>query len=233
MGRMDVSLTDVWHSADITAASRRLLDVRKLASAMSWKRREAEKYHPNELQSHYQHSWSSAVTDLVQAVEQVAQAGPLQGRGRVEGVEAGGEGVVALLQHGLQQGQRLGQLSMPSDRIFFSRLRVFPTHSASLLDSSTTALSEPLPPETPTGDGEDLTDVDPEQAEAAGAHEAEPLQVQQGGRVLEALQPPQLLHAQDQGSLEFRCKETNQNQGLDEPAGEETLPCGGSYLYSS
>lgn len=29
---------------------------------------------------------------------------------------------------------------MPSDRIFFSRLRVFPTHSASLLDSSTTAL---------------------------------------------------------------------------------------------
>jgi len=35
MGRMDISLTDVWHSADITAASRRLLDVRKLASAMS------------------------------------------------------------------------------------------------------------------------------------------------------------------------------------------------------
>lgn len=29
---------------------------------------------------------------------------------------------------------------MPSDRIFFRRLRVFPTQSASLLDSSTTAL---------------------------------------------------------------------------------------------
>lgn len=36
MGRMEVSLTEVLHRADITAASRRLLDVRKLASAMSW-----------------------------------------------------------------------------------------------------------------------------------------------------------------------------------------------------
>ncbi len=89
---------------------------------------------------------------LVQAVEQVAEAGPLQGRSRVERVEAGGEGVVALLQHGLQQREGLTQipcgslsslvrqLSIPSDSIFFRRLRVFPTHSASLLDSSTTAL---------------------------------------------------------------------------------------------
>lgn len=29
---------------------------------------------------------------------------------------------------------------MPSERIFFSRLRVLPTHSANLLDSSTTTL---------------------------------------------------------------------------------------------
>lgn len=36
MGKMDVSFTEVLHKADITAASRRLLDVRKLASAMSW-----------------------------------------------------------------------------------------------------------------------------------------------------------------------------------------------------
>lgn len=35
MGRMDVSLTEVLQRADMTAASRRLLDVRKLASAMS------------------------------------------------------------------------------------------------------------------------------------------------------------------------------------------------------
>lgn len=39
---------------------------------------------------------------LVQAVEEVAEAGPLQGRSRVEGVEAGGESVVALLQNGFQ-----------------------------------------------------------------------------------------------------------------------------------
>lgn len=37
MGRMDVSLTEVLQRADITAARRRLLDVRKLASAISWK----------------------------------------------------------------------------------------------------------------------------------------------------------------------------------------------------
>lgn len=36
IGKMDVSFTEVLHKADITAASRRLLDVRKLASAMSW-----------------------------------------------------------------------------------------------------------------------------------------------------------------------------------------------------
>lgn len=37
MGKTEVSLTDVLHSADITAASRRLLDVRKFASWMSWR----------------------------------------------------------------------------------------------------------------------------------------------------------------------------------------------------
>lgn len=37
MGRMEVNFTDVLHSADITAASRRLLEVRKFASWMSWK----------------------------------------------------------------------------------------------------------------------------------------------------------------------------------------------------
>lgn len=36
MGKMDVSLTEVLQRADITAASKRLLDVRKFASAMSW-----------------------------------------------------------------------------------------------------------------------------------------------------------------------------------------------------
>lgn len=46
----------------------------------------------------------SAVTDLVQAVEQVTEAGPLQSRGWVKRVEAGREGVVALLQHSFQQG---------------------------------------------------------------------------------------------------------------------------------
>ncbi len=49
---------------------------------------------------------------LVQAVEQVAEAGPLQGRSRVERVEAGGEGVVALLQHGLQQREGLTQIPL-------------------------------------------------------------------------------------------------------------------------
>lgn len=49
---------------------------------------------------------------LVQAVEEVAEAGPLQGRSRVEGVEAGGESVVALLQNGFQQGQGLGQVAL-------------------------------------------------------------------------------------------------------------------------
>ncbi len=37
MGKTEVSLTDVLHNADITAASRRLLDVRKFASWMSWR----------------------------------------------------------------------------------------------------------------------------------------------------------------------------------------------------
>lgn len=48
-------------------------------------------------------TWS-VVIDLVQAVEQVTEAGPLQSRGRVERVKAGSEGVVTLLQHSFQQG---------------------------------------------------------------------------------------------------------------------------------
>lgn len=51
----------------------------------------------------------------------------------------------------------------------------------------------------PTSNGEDLTDVDPEQAKAACANKAQSLKVQQGGCVLEALQPSQLLHTQNQG----------------------------------
>lgn len=46
----------------------------------------------------------SAVTNLVQAVEQVTEAGPLQSWGWVERVEASSEGVVALLEHRFQQG---------------------------------------------------------------------------------------------------------------------------------
>lgn len=61
-------------------------------------------------------SWSTklplSLTHLVEVVEQVAEAGPLQRRRGVEGVEAGGEGVVALLQHGLQQGEGLGQVTL-------------------------------------------------------------------------------------------------------------------------
>lgn len=49
---------------------------------------------------------------LVEAVEQVAETGPLQCRGWVEGVEACSEGVVALLQHGFQQGKRLRQVAL-------------------------------------------------------------------------------------------------------------------------
>lgn len=51
----------------------------------------------------------------------------------------------------------------------------------------------------PTSNWEDLTDVDPEQAEAARANKAQSLQVQQGGCILEALQASQLLHTQNQG----------------------------------
>ena len=51
----------------------------------------------------------------------------------------------------------------------------------------------------PTSNGKYLTDVDPEQAEAACANKAQSLQVQQGGCVLEAFQPSQLLHTQNQG----------------------------------
>lgn len=50
-----------------------------------------------------------------------------------------------------------------------------------------------------TCNGENLTDVDPEQAKAARANKAQSLKVQQSGCVLEALQPPQLLHTQNQG----------------------------------
>ena len=39
----------------------------------------------------------------------------------------------------------------------------------------------------PTGDGEDFTDVDPQQPQTAGPYEAQPLQVQQGGGELEPL----------------------------------------------
>lgn len=49
---------------------------------------------------------------LVQAVEQITQAGPLQSWGWIERVEAGGEGVVALLQHGFQQSKRLRQVAL-------------------------------------------------------------------------------------------------------------------------
>lgn len=48
----------------------------------------------------------------------------------------------------------------------------------------------------PTRYGEDLTDVDAEQAQAAGPYEAQALQVQQGGRILEAFQASQFLHPQ-------------------------------------
>lgn len=51
----------------------------------------------------------------------------------------------------------------------------------------------------PTRYGEDLTDVDAEQAQAAGPYEAQALQVQQGGRILEAFQASQFLHPQHQG----------------------------------
>lgn len=50
--------------------------------------------------------------NLVQAVEQVAEAGPLQGWSRVEGMKAGSERVVALLQNGFQQGQGLGEVAL-------------------------------------------------------------------------------------------------------------------------
>lgn len=53
--------------------------------------------------------------------------------------------------------------------------------------------------DVPTCNGEDLADVDPEQPEAACANEAQSLQVQQSGCVLETFQPPQLLHTQNQG----------------------------------
>lgn len=46
----------------------------------------------------------SAIVHLVQAVEQVTEAGPLQGWGWVERVEASSEGIVALLKHSFQQG---------------------------------------------------------------------------------------------------------------------------------
>lgn len=61
-------------------------------------------------------SWSTklplSLTHLVEVVEQVAEAGPLQSGLGVEGVEAGGKGVVALLQHGLQQGEGLGEVAL-------------------------------------------------------------------------------------------------------------------------
>ena len=56
-------------------------------------------------------TWCNII-DLVETVEQVTEAGPLQSRGRVERVEAGSEGVVALLQHSFQQGQRLRQVAL-------------------------------------------------------------------------------------------------------------------------
>lgn len=39
IGKMEVSLTDVWHRADITAARSRLLDVLKFASWISFKKK--------------------------------------------------------------------------------------------------------------------------------------------------------------------------------------------------
>lgn len=54
----------------------------------------------------------SAFINLVQAVEQVTEAGPLQCWSRVERVEAGSESVVALLQNSFKQGQRLGQVAL-------------------------------------------------------------------------------------------------------------------------
>lgn len=51
----------------------------------------------------------------------------------------------------------------------------------------------------PTCNGKNLTDVDPEQAKAACANKAQSLKVEQGGGVLETLQPSQFLHTQNQG----------------------------------
>lgn len=51
----------------------------------------------------------------------------------------------------------------------------------------------------PTSNGEDLTDVDPEEAETACANKTQSLQVQQGRCVLETLEPTQLFYTQHQG----------------------------------
>lgn len=49
---------------------------------------------------------------LVKAVEQVTEAGPLQGRSRVKGVETGCECVVAFLQHCFKQGKGLAKVAL-------------------------------------------------------------------------------------------------------------------------
>ena len=51
-------------------------------------------------------------TYLIQAVEQVTQAGPLEGRGGVERVKADSEGVVALLQDSFQEYERLAEVAL-------------------------------------------------------------------------------------------------------------------------
>lgn len=56
-------------------------------------------------------AWFS-ITNLIKAVEQVTQAGPLQSWSWIERMEASSKGVVAFLQHSFQKGQWLGQVAL-------------------------------------------------------------------------------------------------------------------------